>query len=92
MIHIINGKKYDTEKMELISEKCEKTYISSLWNIPAQANDVKLWKTKKGRYVFTYLGSYYYYANLLSEKEVKSLLLRYDWHKYEELFGELEEG
>lgn len=92
MVHIINGKKYDTEKMELISDKCEKTYISSLWNLPVKCNDVKLWKSKKGAYILTYLGSYCYYAELLSEEEAKNLLIRYDLTKYEELFGELEEG
>lgn len=92
MIFVIKGKKYDTEKMKLISEKCEHTYPSSFWELQLNARDVKLWKSKKGAYVLTYSASYCYCAKLLSEKEAKSLLLRYDWSKYEELFGELEEG
>ena len=58
------------------------------------ANDVKIWRSKKGNWLVTYTKPGYSsnFANSLSEIEVKSLLLKYDLPKYEELFGELEEA
>ena len=94
MIFVIKNKKYDTDKMELISEKCECTYDSSLFGSPViyNAHDVELYKSQKGAWILKYSSSYNIYGKLLSEKEAKSLLMNYDLKKYEEIFGELEEG
>lgn len=98
MVFVIDNLKYDTDKMELISEKCEYVYT---WTLPLTntqmrscGDNVKLWRSKKGNWLVTYTKQGYSgnFANTLTEIEVKSLLLRYDLSKYEELFGELEEA
>lgn len=98
MIFVIDNLKYDTDKMELISEKCEYTYkwtfVLTDTEMSGKAHNVKIWRSKKGSWLVTYTkqGCSGNFANTLTEIEVKSLLLRYDLSKYEELFGELEEG
>lgn len=96
MIFVIDKLKYDTDKMELISEKCEYTYtwVFTLTNteVRSHGKDVKLWKSKKGNWLLTYRTDYASKGVKLLEEEVKKLLLEYDLQKYEELFGELEEA
>lgn len=96
MIFVIDNLKYDTDKMELISEKCVYTYT---WVFPltdkdirSYGKDVKLWKSKKGNWLLTFRTDYGSKGVKLLEKDVKNLLLDYDLSKYEELFGELEEA
>lgn len=95
MIFVIDNLKYDTDKMELISEKCEYTYTWMFTLIDtkmsADGKDVKLWKSKKGNWLLTYNTDYTSRGVKLLEEDVKKLLLEYDLSKYEELFGELEE-
>lgn len=103
MIFVIDNLKYDTDKMELISDKCEYTYnwVFTLthkeWG--SYGKDVKLWKSQKGNWLLTYRTDYdsrgtdYDSRGVkLLENDVKKLLLKYDLSKYEELFGELEEA
>lgn len=98
MIFVIDNLKYDTDKMELISEKCKYTYkwtfVLTDTQMSSMAHDVKIWRSKKGNWLLTYTRPGYSadFANTLSEIEVKSLLLRYDLPKYEEVFGQLEEA
>ena len=96
MIFVIDNLKYDTDKMELISDKCEYTYTwtFTLLNTEMRSygKDVKLWKSKKGNWLLTYRTDYDSRGVKLLEEEVKKLLLKYDLQKYEELFGELEEA
>lgn len=98
MVFVIDNLKYDTDKMELISEKCEYTYkwtfVLTDTEMSGKAHNVKIWRSKKGNWLVTYTKQGYSdnFANTLTEIEVKSLLLRYDLSKYEELFGELEEA
>ena len=96
MIFVIDKLKYDTDKMELISEKCGYTYTwtFTLLNkeMRSYGKDVKLWKSKKGNWLLTYRTDYFSKGVKLREEEVKKLLLKYDLQKYEELFGELEEA
>lgn len=47
MIFVINKLKYDTDKMELVSDKCKYTYRSCSFGIYPYAKDAKLWKSKK---------------------------------------------
>ena len=56
MIFVIDGLKYDTDKMELISEKCEYSWKSFLLttSITCFGKNVKLWKSKKGNWLLTY--------------------------------------
>ena len=96
MVFVIDNLKYDTDKMELISEKCKYTYtwVFTLTNtkISSYGKDIKLWKSKKGNWLLTYRTDYFSKGVKLLEEEVKKLLLKYDLQKYEELFGELEEA
>ena len=96
MIFVIDNLKYDTNKMELISEKCEYTYTWTFTllhqKMDSAGKDVKLWKSKKGNWLLTYKTDYASKGVKLLEEDVKKLLLDYDLPKYEELFGELEEA
>jgi hypothetical protein len=96
MIFVIDFLKYDTNKMKLISDKCDYRYtlVNPLfeYGLTCLAIDVKLWMSNKGRYLLTYRKQGIWCAKSLEEDEVKSLLLKYDLSKYEELFGRLEEG
>lgn len=98
MIFVINNLKYDTNKMELISEKCDYSYESVflLTNTKMTyiAHNVKIWRSKKGNWLVTYTKQGYSTnsAESLTESEVKRLLLKYDLSKYEEIFGEIEEA
>ena len=96
MIFVIDKLKYDTDKMELISEKCEYTYtwtfILTDTKMSSYGKDVKLWKSKKGNWLLTYHTDYVSKGVKLPEEDVKKLLLKYDLRKYEELFEELEEA
>lgn len=96
MVFVIDNLKYDTDKMELISEKCKYSYtwVMSLTNIEMRSygKDVKLWKSKKGNWLLTYRTDYDSIGVKLLEEDAKKLLMKYDLSKYEELFGELEEA
>ena len=96
MVFVIDNLKYDTDKMELISEKCEYTYtwVFTLTDtkMSSYGKDVKLWKSKKGNWLLTYRTDYVSKGVKLLEEDAKKLLLKYDLQKYEELFGELEEA
>ena len=96
MIFVIGKLKYDTDKMELISEKCRYSYtwVFTLTNTEMRCygKDVKQWKSKKGNWLLTYRTDYDSRGVKLLEKDVRNLLLDYDLPKYEELFGELEEA
>ena len=96
MVFVIDNLKYDTDKMELISEKCEYTYTRTLTLINTEmrssGKDVKLWKSKKGNWLLTYRTDYSSRAVKLLEEDVKKFLLKYDLPKHEELFGEIEEA
>lgn len=98
MIFVIDNLKYDTDKMELISDKCKYkiSFPSNLLQIHYQEEvfDVNLWKSIKARWLITYRRAGYVRNSAISlkENEVKDLLLKYDLPKYEEIFGELEEA
>lgn len=95
MIFVINDLKYDTDKMELISEKREYAYTYTMfeYGFYSQGKDVQIWRSVHGRWLLTYnRGLSTAYAKTLTEQEVKNLLKKYDLDRYEELFGELEEA
>lgn len=95
MIFVIDDLKYNTDKMELISKKCEYVYTYTMLGSEfcGRGNDVQLWRSVRGRWLLTYNRGYStVYAKTLTEQEVKNLLMKYDLDKYEELFGELEEA
>lgn len=95
MIFVINKLKYDTDKMELISDKCQYTYCSRVFGtrICYYGKDVKIWRSKNERWLLTYKSDYArFHAVALSEEEAQSFLLKYDVEAYEKAFGELEEA
>lgn len=95
MLFVIDNLKYDTDKMELVSEKCMYTYPDGLFgnSIIHYGKEVKLWRSTHNRWLLTYTkGLSTTYAITLTEKEAKNILIQYDIIKYEELFGELEEA
>lgn len=98
MVFIINNLKYDTDKMELIS-KAKKfyPYRYSLFKSIYGTNfgttfDCDLYRSSKGNWLLVHKQDYGYYGEAISESEAKTLLLRYNSAKYEELFGKLEEA
>lgn len=95
MLFIIDNLKYETEKMELVSEKVKTgvtTYIRFLDSKILNTYDAQLYRSKKGRYLMTWDQGYNTCARAIDEAKAKELLLKYDYRKYEELFGELEEA
>ena len=47
MLFVINKLKYDTDKITLISEKCQYCYLGT-FGINYFAKEVMLWKSEKG--------------------------------------------
>lgn len=95
MIFAINNLKYDTDKMELISEKCEYSYLSDelLKLYHYRGKNVKLWRSKKNNWLLTYEKDFGVCCGVsLKDEQVKNLLIRYDIAAYEKIFGELEEA
>lgn len=95
MIFVINDLKYDTDKMELVSEKCEYAYTYMMMGseFRARGQYVQLLRSKRGRWLLTYSRGYStVYAKTLTDQEAKNLLKKYDLDTYEALFGELEEA
>lgn len=94
MIFVINDLKYDTDKMELVSERCKYYHISTILgrHMLYTTDEVKVWKSRKNNWLLTYKFSCKYYAKALTEIEIKELLMVYDLKTYEKIFGELEEA
>lgn len=90
MVFVINNLKYDTDKMELISDKCKYQYTGQLTGIIVNAKDAHLFKSIKGNWLITYHDNNC--GRALTEEEAKQLLLNYDLEVYEKLFGKLEEA
>ena len=91
---VINNLKYDTDKMELISDECEYWYKGELLGTPMRyrGRDVRLWRSSKGNWLLTYKSDYTTYGKALCEKEVENILIQYDLEMYEQIFGEVEEA
>lgn len=87
MKFVINKLKYDTNNMDLISDKCEYSYADRLFGtiITYRGRNVKLWKSKKDNWLLTF-------DKALTTEEAQGLLLKYDVDAYEKIFGELEEA
>lgn len=95
MIFVLNNLKYDTDKMVLISDKCEYSYVSYIFTgtLKCRCKNVKLYKSAKGRWLLTYTKDYdTVCGRAMTEQEVKDMLLVYDIETYEKEFGELEEA
>ena len=95
MIFVLNNLKYDTDKMVLISDKCEYRYVSAILTeaLKCRCKNVKLYKSAKGRWLLTYTDSFdTVCGRAITEQAAKAKLLFYDIEAYEKEFGELEEA
>ncbi len=84
-----NKLKYDTDKMELISDKV-KMKVGRPFNVSVNA---EIYRSKKGRW----LGVAKWMdgdqeGRILEEDEVQQFLLKYDVEAYEKIFEKLEEA
>ena len=100
MQFVINGLKYDTEKMEKVAD-AKKWYKIDNFLIRAaypgkevgRTHDCELWKSAKGNWLLTHEEDYATkYGQAIQEEEAKSLLMRYATDIYEKLYGDLEEA
>lgn len=85
MIRIINGLKYDTDKMELITRYTYRSF--SICN-GTRKRACKIYKSKKGRYLKIDNDIWM----PITENGVKRLLMTHDTTTYEKIFGEVEEA
>lgn len=85
MIRIIDGLKYDTDKMELIAKY---TYRSFSICYGMRNKTCQIYKSKKGRYLEIDDGIWI----PIAEGDVKKILMVHDVAAYEKLFGEVEEA
>ena len=85
MIRIIDGLKYDTDKMELIAKY---TYGSFSICFGICNKICQIYKSKKGRYLKIDNGMWI----PITENDVKRLLMNHDATTYEKIFGEVEEA
>ena len=95
MIFVINELKYDTDKMELVSESCEYSYCDELFGrvIKYRGKNVKLWRSKKNNWLLTFERDFNeIHGKAFTSEEAQKLLLKYDVKSYEKIFGELEEA
>lgn len=85
MIRVIDGLKYDTDKMELIANY---TYGSFSICFGIYNKTCQIYKSKKGRYLEIDDGRWI----PIAESDVKKLLMAHDVTAYEKIFGEVEEA
>lgn len=100
MEFVINGMKYNTEKMKMVA-KVKKWYkVDSLFSRAAFPGkevgwvyDCELWKSEKGNWLLTHEGDFNTkYGQAIEEEEAKGLLMRFATSVYEEMYGELPEA
>ena len=94
MIFAIDNLKFDTSKMELVSERCQYNYKSTFYNctVNYKGKNVKLFRSKKGNWLLTYETDYEIRGVHLHDNDVRKILIKYDVDKYEQIFGDLEEA
>lgn len=97
MLFIIKGKKYDTDRMEMIAD------VKKWYELEGAARMVfgkgmgrvyncQLWKSKKGNWLLTHDVDYTSKGEAITTEEAKALLMKYNPDKYEELFEEIPEA
>ena len=100
MQFVINGLKYDTEKMEKVADVKKWYQIDNIWTRYAYPGkevgrmyDCELWKSAKGNWLLTHEEDFQRtYGEAIEEEEAKALLMRYATETYESMFGELPEA
>lgn len=100
MQFVINGLKYDTEKMEKVADVKKWYKTDGIWLRSAfpgkelgHVYDCQLWKSAKGNWLLTHEEDFNKtYGQAIQEEEAKNLLMRYATDIYEKLYGDLEEA
>lgn len=100
MLFIINGMKYDTDKMRKIADvkkwyKSNNPIVQELYGGIAVGTiyDCELWKSKKGNWLLTHEEDYHKHkGEAITEYEAKKLLMRYAHEVYEKEFEEIPEA
>ena len=97
MIFIINAKKYDTDKMELIADvkkwyELEGTARMIFGKGMGRVYNCQIWKSKKGNWLLTHDVDYTSKGEAITIEEAKDLLMKYNPDKYEDLFEEIPEA
>lgn len=92
MVFVINKKKYDTNKMELVSNKFryeyEASYLIFGGGFTCVTYDTGLYKSNKGNWLVVFDG----HGRAVTKKKARDILLKYDYKAYEKQFGKLEEA
>lgn len=99
MRFVINGMKYDTEKMEKVAN-VEKWYEDSSHFLKAAFPEQRLgyryncelWRSEKGNWLLTHKEGAKAIGEAIKGDEAKMLLMRYALNTYENIFGELPEA
>ena len=99
MQFIINGMKYNTDKMEKMADVKKWYQIDNLFMQAAYPDkkfgryyDCELWKSQKGNWLLTHEADYKIIGQAITEEEAKELLMRYATDVYEKEFEEIPEA
>lgn len=86
------NKIFDTNKMDLVSEKCKWEYKDRNTSIVYYASNVKLWRTKEDEWLLTYSTNYYPNCGQVFKRDrAKRYLRKYDREMYEKILKNEEE-
>lgn len=93
MRFIVNDKIYQTEKAELLCTFTKQWESKTIFGTMYPNRDTNLYKTAKGAYFLTCTSDYRTaYIDVIDENTAKFYLMRNNYDKYVEMFGELGEA
>lgn len=99
MVFIIDGKKYDTDKMEKVADvkkwyKVDNIFSRALYEGEEVGRNYlcELWVSEKGNWLLTHEADSTRYGEAISESEARRLLMKHATEIYEEMYGELPEA
>lgn len=99
MVFIIDGKKYDTDKMEKVAVVKKWYRVDNLFSRALYGEQevgryykCELWKSEKGNWLLTHDVDYTTYGEAIYENEANHLLMKYATDVYEKIHGELPEA
>lgn len=93
MRFIVNNKIYNTDNSELLCTFSKQWETDTIFGKLYPTRDTNLYKTNKGAYFLTSKGDYERFQILvINEDTAKNYLMYYNYEKYAEMFGELEEA
>ena len=93
MRFIVNNKIYDTEKSELLCTFQKQWEAKAIWGVIYPLRDTNLYRTVKGAYFITCKEDYDRPCiEVINEDKAKAYLMHYNYDKYAEMLGELEEA